>query len=159
MAVKNPLVLAADGTIQQLQAGDSLPGGGGGVDFTVNKGFVSNANKGAPVRLDSSGDALAAQADVAANAKAIGLAVSTVVSGDPANIQFAGLFSASSGEWNAITGEAGGLTPGATYYLDAAAPGGMTTVAPTTAGQVVQEMGVALTDLVFLIAIKQPILL
>jgi hypothetical protein len=35
----------------------------------------------------------------------------------------------------------GGLTPDATYFLDPAVPGGITTVDPTTVGQIVQIIG------------------
>jgi hypothetical protein len=44
-----------------------------------------------------------------------------------------------------------GLTPGARYYLDAAVAGGITDTPPAGAGNLVQEVGVALsaTELLF----------
>lgn len=55
-------------------------------------------------------------------------------------------------------GEAGvfaGLTPGASYFLDTT-PGGITTVAPSLPGQVVQRLGVALSGTVLLFDPEQP---
>lgn len=49
-----------------------------------------------------------------------------------------------------------GLTPGATYYLSATA-GGVTTTPPTTAGQIVQELGFASSTTSLHVNIKIPV--
>ena len=45
--------------------------------------------------------------------------------------------------WDGVTGQTGGLTTGANYYLSAATPGKMTTVAPSSAGDFIILLGVA----------------
>ena len=45
--------------------------------------------------------------------------------------------------WDGVTGQTGGLTTGANYYLSAATPGKMTTVAPSSAGDFIFLLGVA----------------
>lgn len=60
-------------------------------------------------------------------------------------------------DWTAITGAAA-LTPGAYYFLDAAA-GTMTTVAPTVAGTYMVRIGRAITTVVFDIEVGPLILL
>ena len=50
-----------------------------------------------------------------------------------------------------------GLTPGSTYYLSPTA-GIATTTAPTAAGQIVQELGVATSATSIHVNIKEPII-
>jgi hypothetical protein len=46
---------------------------------------------------------------------------------------------ATTGQWDAVTGGSGGLTPGVYYYVSAATAGLLTTTAPTTTGEVVKQ--------------------
>lgn len=50
-----------------------------------------------------------------------------------------------------------GLTPGATYYLDAANPGKATATAPTGTGKIVQELGFASSATNMRVNIQEPI--
>jgi hypothetical protein len=70
----------------------------------------------------------------------------------------AGLLSLTVDQWIVITGEIGGLTPGATYYLGADL-GTMTTTPPSNPGLSLVELGVALGDAQFMISRQRPILL
>jgi trimeric autotransporter adhesin len=58
-------------------------------------------------------------------------------------VRFGGVINLTTGQWDAITGGAGGLTPGTTYYLGLA-PGTLTDTAPTTG--FVRVVGVALSS-------------
>jgi len=89
-------------------------------------------SEGDYIYINSAGAAARADATSIAK-KAIGFATESVVSGAPVKVQFDDSNTALSG-----------LTPGATYYLSASTPGGVTTTAPTAAGQIVQSVGVAL---------------
>lgn len=51
----------------------------------------------------------------------------------------------------------GGLTLGATYYLSAATPGGITTVAPAVVGNIRQEIGFALSATELAVRLSTPI--
>jgi hypothetical protein len=74
-----------------------------------------------------------------------------------AAVQTDGQISATAAQWDAVTGQTGGLTAGSVYYLSATTAGQMTTTAPTTAGQYVGRIGKALSSTVFDLAIAPPI--
>ena len=62
------------------------------------------------------------------------------------NVQTDDVFTATTAQWDAVVnGESGGLTPGATYYLDPANAGKLTATVPTTAAQYVAKVGVAIS--------------
>jgi len=95
-----------------------------------------------------------ARADTVAKGRAAGLAVTSAATGFTCEYQASGRFELA--DWTAITGAAT-LTPSATYYLSAA--GGLTTVAPTTVGHMLTEVGQAVEDTVLHLHIKRPVLL
>ncbi len=93
-----------------------------------------------------------------AGANAIGL---VVVGGDltmPVRALAGGPLSLAPAVWNAVTGGAGGLMPGARYYLSATL-GQITTTAPIIPGQYVTVLGSAISDATMLIHPEPPILL
>lgn len=55
----------------------------------------------------------------------------------------AGVLTATTTQWDAATGQSGGLTPGATYFLSNTVPGRITAAPPTISGNVV-PVGVAI---------------
>ena len=151
MAVKKPIVLT-NGQLEQLQAGDSLDLGNS-VTKTNNTGGALSI--GTPV-YTSGGDAIPAQANAQGTIRVAGLIADvTVADGDPANILVDGILEATTGQWDAVTGQVGGLTEGADYFLDEANPGQLTTTAPST-GFVVR-VGHALSTTQFEIEVQQPI--
>lgn len=66
--------------------------------------------------------------------KAIGFAIEAAASGAACKIQF-----------DDTNSNLSGLTPGAVYYLSDSTAGSLTTTAPTAAGSIVQQVGVALS--------------
>ncbi len=60
-------------------------------------------------------------------------------------------------DWTAATGAAA-LSPGSSYFL-ATTPGQITTIAPTTVGQVVTRLGIAVSVQTLALDIQEPILL
>jgi len=156
MALKKPLVIVA-GQIQQIQSGDVVD-----VDVVGEVDVVSLENDtgaaalviGAPVYCKSAGKVDNAQADAVATVEVIGLvAVASIAYQASGNIQTDGVLTATTGQWDAITGDTGGLTFNDVYYLDPDTAGMLTTTAPTTTGDFVVRVGKAIstTDMEILI--------
>jgi len=88
---------------------------------------------------------------------AIGLASTPGIVGDHANVQTNGVLTLTTAEWDAITGDTGGLTRGVPYYLIPAPDDGqLTTTPPSTPGDFVVRVGIALSATDFLILICCP---
>lgn len=158
MAAKKPLVITA-GQIEQLQAGDTLDAAVSEVDV-VSK---TNDNAGpivigAPVYQKSDGDVDLGRANAQGTVQLLGLVkdVSIAAAGSGL-IQTDGVLVATTGQWDAVTGGSGGLTAGSAYYLDAATAGLLTTTAPTSVGQFVVRVGLAISTTEMEISIMPPI--
>jgi len=146
MAARKPLVIV-NGQVQQIQAGDTL-------DAIVNEVDVTQATNneagtiviGTPVYVDAAGTVKKAQADAVLTSRVLGLVQdATIATSNSGSIQTDGVFVASTGEWDAVAGTTGGLTPGINYFLDPTTAGQLTSTAPTTTGQVVVNLGLALS--------------
>jgi len=158
MAIRSPLVIV-NGQIQQLQAGDTL-------DIRAEQMQLTNDEAtpvviGAPVYSDANGGFKKARANAAATSKVIGLvgqspSITNAVAGA---VTLDGIQTATTAEWDAVTGQTGGLTFNTKYYLDPAVAGKLTITAPTTVGQLVVEVGVALSTTDLKINIQQSVLL
>lgn len=102
---------------------------------------------GTPVYVKSNGNVDKAQADSSSTVVVIGLvtdaSIATTASG---NVAIDGIVTATTGEWDTITGDTGGLTPGAFYLLDPNTAGMLTTTAPTTSGDFVAVVGIAISS-------------
>lgn len=150
MAARLPLVLV-NGAPQQLQPGDFLTGASGSAPQAAwTNGDAGSHVLGDVVYVSAADTVKKAKADAAATASpgAIALATATIANGAVGQYQTGGI----------LAGLAG-LTAGAVYYLSAATAGLMTTVAPSTPGQYVQELGVAISTTEFLFRPRTSILL
>lgn len=152
MAVKKAIVIT-NGQLEQLQVGDTLDIGNtttktnnsGGAMVIGNVVYVNGVN------------ALLARANAQATIRVAGLATGGAANASPVDILTDGILTATTGQWDAITGQVGGLTVGADYFLSAATAGLLTSTAPTTAGEFVLRVGHALSATEFEIEIQQPI--
>lgn len=160
MALRKPLVQVA-GKLQQLQAGDTL-------DATVTGGEqvqLTNDEAGAivigtPVYSDANDGVKKAQANAATTAEVIGLVGQTsIANGVAGAVQLAGPLTATTAQWDAVTGGSGGLVFRTRYYVDPTTAGKLTSTAPSTPGQVVAEVGIAFSATEMQISLKAPILL
>lgn len=160
MPARKPLVII-NGQMQQLPAGDTLNASVSEVDVVA----LTNSSGAAAVignvgYVSAAGSFSLARADASGTVEAIGLvrdaSIGIAASG---NIQTDGVLSASTAQWDAVTGQTGGLTFGAVYYLSAAIAGRLTATAPTTTGQYVLRLGKALSSVDLDVSIIQPILL
>lgn len=152
MAYKKPLVLT-NGQIEQLQVGDLID-----VRNTVLR---TNNNEdpiiiGQPVYADSASAVDLAQADDQATVRVLGLVVTaSVAATEQGEVMVDGILVATTAQWDAVTGDSGGLVPGSNYFLSAANAGKLTKVAPSTG--FVLRVGHALSTTEFEIEVQQPI--
>ena len=154
MAVKKPLVIT-NGQIEQLQSGDQL----------ANANLITRTNNnagaiviGQPVYADGAGTVDLAQADAQSTIRVAGLvADASIAAAASGSILVDSVLVATTGQWDAVTGQTGGLTPGADYFLDESSAGGLTTTAPTADGDFVVRVGHALSTTEFEIEIQQPV--
>lgn len=152
MAKKKPLVIT-NGQIERLQAGDRLD--------LANSATKTN-NSGATINIASplyvsGNDVELAQANAQSTVRVAGLAEATTANGNNIEVVADGVFTATTGEWDAVTGETGGLTAGADYFLDPDNAGQLTQTAPDASGEFVVRVGHALSDTEMEIEIAQPI--
>lgn len=146
--IKKPLVLT-DGEIEQLQSGDSLSPAPNSLSLTNGESVI--IPRCAPVFILSA-DTLGL-GDSASLPDIIGLTADDILVGGSGVVQTDGVLSAASEEWDVATGQTGGLTPGATYYLNS--PHGLTAV-PVATGFLVR-VGIAVNSTGLDIKISRPI--
>jgi hypothetical protein len=160
MALRKPLVIIS-GQIQQLASADTLDA------LVSEKDMLSLTNGEAtalvictPVYVSGVNTCKKAQANAAGTVGVVGLAaVASTAAGASASVQSDGVLTATTAQWDAVTGLTGGLTFGTLFYLDPATVGKLTATAPSTAGQYVAPLGRALSTTDFEITIATTVLL
>ncbi len=143
MATVKALVLK-NGQIEQQQPGDTLAGPVEEVDVVSLQATVA-LTAGNPVYSDGSGSCDKAKADAAGTKDVIGFATADVPISTSGSIQTDGVLNLTTTQWDAIAGTTGGLTAGSWYYLDDTTAGNITDTAPTTPGDFVCPLGIALS--------------
>lgn len=123
-----------------------MPVGIGADTATISA--TENLAAGDFVNVHNSSGAKVRKADASNGRTAHGFVLAAVTSGNPATVYF-------EGQNTGVTGK----TPGATQFLSASTAGASTETAPTTAGQVVQQLGVAASATVIVFEAEQPITL
>lgn len=158
MAARIPLVIIS-GVVQQLPSGDSIIGlGADTIELTNNN--AGSAVIGMPVYSDADDDFDLALADAAATYLVIGLVFDTTILTTASGlVQVNGILTATTAQWDAVTGETGGLTVGARYFLDPTTEGNLTQTATTTTTEYVVPVGRALSTLKMAILIETAVLL
>ena len=162
MAIKAPLVMGSDGLPQQLQPADSLASAGATyISRTVtNSEGASAIVIGAPVYAFAADAVKKAQANAKATSKLAGLGLSTTTAaGALGDIISEGVLVATAVQWDAVAGTTGGLAFGTIYFLDPVTSGKLTATPPSTVGQCVVVIGVALSTTELDLQISLPILL
>ncbi len=144
MALRKPTVMI-NGQLQDLPATDTISVTSVQTDVTaLINGEATAVAIGFAAYIFSAGTFKKALANAAATTRAIGLVYDlTITNGASGNVTTDGPMTATTTQWDAATGQTGGLTPGAPYYLDPTTAGKITPTAPTTAGQYVIQVGVA----------------
>lgn len=158
MATKKPLVIT-NGRIEQMQSGDRLdiPFSATSVIPLENEESSEALTKCMAVYISSANKAKRALANTPATSKVRGLVKTDSISPDATgDVVTNGILTATIGEWDAIAGTIGGLSPNTAYFLDFTAPGHITATAPTTEGYVT-EIGVAISTTELVVEPKTPI--
>lgn len=147
MAAKKPLVLYS-GQVSQLQAGDTLDASASEVDvFTATNGGVDGLIEGEPVYISADNTVQRGRANAAGTTRAIALCKAAVAASGTGTFQSNGQATLTTAQWDSVTGQTGGLTPGAVYYLSSATAGRLTTTAPTSGYVVVVGTGMSTTTM------------
>lgn len=162
MTTRTPLVIGADGLVQQLQAGDTIVT----ASATYSSRSVTNGEAataiviGAPVYASAADTVKRAKADAKATSALVGLGLDASISAAATgNIITGGTLVATTTQWDAVAGTTGGLTFNTTYFLDDANPGKITSTAPTTVGHCNVVVGIALSPTELELHLDAPILL
>jgi hypothetical protein len=109
------------------------------------------------VCINAAGNFKLTDADAIATSHCIGIVTASVANGATGSIAPIGIVTATTGQWDAVTSQTGGLTQ-VPYYLSATA-GKLTVTAPVTVGQVVAPIGEGLSTTEFLVKIQAPTVL
>jgi hypothetical protein len=161
MALRKPIVIVG-GQLQQLQSTDTLDSPQAGGDVVMQTNDEAGAIViGTPVYNDVNDGVKKAKADASGTKDVIGLMrdASTAAAASGA-VQVNGVLSATTGQWDTAFGTSGGLTKGTRYYLSGTTAGLGAGTAPSTVGQYVVELGLALSTTELLLSAPfRPILL
>ncbi len=158
MSARKPLVIV-NGQIQQLQAGDTLDAMSSEVDIvSKTNGNASPIVICTPVYVKVDGTVDMAKADASGTVQVLGLVKDTSIAASASGaIQTDGVLVATTGQWDTVAGTTGGLTAGTVYYVDPSTAGKLTATAPTTTGQFVVRVGLALSTTELDISTTAPI--
>lgn len=160
MAARIPLVIV-NGEIEQLQAGDYiLVPISGAIEVALTNDNAGALVKGTAVYMTAADHCDKAKASSSVLAMMVGIVNETsITAGASGVVATEGIVTATTAQWDAVAGTTGGLTFATRYYLDPATAGLLTSTAPTTVGQYVVEVGIALSTTELKLAIQKRILL
>ena len=128
----------------------------GSGDFTAENKDAGTIYAGMAVAIHASGiGVIKAQAD-SIGTRSVGLAIADKAPTFAATIRTGGVLTLS--DWTNVIGSVN-LSAFAVYYLDESTAGMLTTTAPTSATQIVQRIGTAVSATSLDIEVEQPILL
>lgn len=123
------------------------------ITTTMTNAEASGINIGQPVYVFSGDNVKKGIANATGTRRIIGLVSDTTINAAASgNIAITGLMTATTGQWDAVTGQTGGLTPDAIYYLDNTTAGKMSSTAPSTGW--VCPIGIALSTTRFKIQVQ-----
>ena len=162
MALRNPIVVGANNELQALQAGDqvNVSTAGAAVRLMTNAEPATALAIGMPVYVSATNAVKRAQANAMATSNVYGIMFDVTTAALAfGQVAVDGVVTATTTQWDAVTGQTGGLTPNATYYLDPTTIAKLTTASITTPGQVIQQVGKAGSITDFEICIGPRILL
>ena len=142
MAQKKPLVLNS-GQIEQLQS----------TDYIANNDIpqLTNGNAGSivigtVVYASGVNTVDKARGNAVGTTNVIGLVYdATIVAAASGGVLMDGIMSATTGQWDAVAGTTGGLTRDTIYFLSSATAGLLTDTAPTSVGEFVVSVGIAIS--------------
>ena len=147
-------LLSTNGTVVTLTDPATLGGGSNAVFKSLTNADSVTLPIGTPVSAQSPGVVQAKSSD--ATRPAVGVVAAAGAVGVACLVQLSGALQLS--DWTAVLGVAS-LVPRQLYFVDPVTPGKLTMTVPTTAGQLLQIVGVGLTTDTLGLQIEQPLLL
>ena len=138
--------------LQGYQGFQGTAGSGGSSSISLQAD--ANITIGNVVYVSASGHCNLAQANSATTTLAIGFAGASITSGSSGNITVQGTVTLTTAQWDAVAGTSGGLVFNTPYYVSATTAGNITATAPTTAGQYVTPVGIAISATTLLIILE-----
>lgn len=96
------------------------------------------------------------RANAAGTSEVVGVNIGAAAEDEPGFAKYAGPVTLTTAEWDAVAGTTGGLTPGARYYLSTATAGKLTATPPSTEGQFLCPVGLALSATTLLVQTTAP---
>lgn len=164
MAARRPVYIdTTTGELTRFSATDTFANEVDFLTVTNPAAAAAGANDippGAPVYCIAADQVAEAQANALATAKVIALATETIPKNNGSGVaQTDGRLTLTTGQWDTITGQVGGLTAGSKYYLSPTTSGQMTTAPPSADGQVLSPLGTAKSTTAFEITIGTRIVL
>jgi len=162
MTVREPLVII-NGQIQQLPSGDTIngtPPAGSDTVIVATNNQGSTINKCMAVYLDVADSVKLASANGAAATKFFGFVDDDDIgTGNTGNIRYSGIMTGNTAQWDAVTGETGGLVANQVYYLSSTDSGNTVNAAPTAASKYVVPVGIGINETDLLIYQRSTVLL
>lgn len=127
----------------RITAGSNVQDGASVVQVT--NGEASAISVGRAVYISSGDTVRLANANAASTKNVVGLVYDASISAAATGaVSTSGIVVATTGQWDSVTGQSGGLTASARYYLSNTTAGSLTTTAPTTG--YVAPIGLALSS-------------
>jgi len=127
-------------------------GTGSGISTSLQNNNGTSIVIGEAVYISAAGQVSKANANSGSTYAVVGLVADTSIADTASgSIAIAGTLTATTGQWDTVTGGSGGLTAGAQYYLSDTTAGRLTTTPPSTTGRYVVNVGRALSTTVMLI--------
>jgi hypothetical protein len=142
MAQKKPLVLNG-GQIEQLQSTDYISNN----DIPqLTNGNAGSLVIGTPVYASGANTVDKARANAVGTTNVVGLVYDASISAAASGgVLMDGILSATTGQWDAVAGTTGGLTRDTYYYLSTSTAGLLTSTAPSSVGEFVVSVGIAIS--------------
>jgi hypothetical protein len=128
-----------------------------GATTTLINNSGGTVNPGEAIYINGAGRFGLAIASAYSTAGAIAFTNARINAGASGNITTGGTLQLATAQWDAFTGQSGGLTSGLLYFLSPTTAGHITTVPPSTPGQLVVVVGRAMSPTVILSANNETI--
>ena len=158
MSQRKPLTII-NGYVQELPSGDTVEGAVAAHSVSLTNANASAITKGQVVYVSAADTVDLARANADGTSKVFGLvSAASIANGASGSIQTDGILSQATTDWDALTGQSSGLTPGADYILSPDTAGSLVLRSSTIdSGEWLVQIGKAVSTTDLLIDIEDGI--
>lgn len=150
-----PGAFGIEGDCITIGGTNDCAGGDGGLDYS--KQTDDDTTAGQPVYATIAGSYKLARATGLPEVKVVGFAVADALSGFVLTARVGGNLTLTIAQWDVVTGDAGGLTPSAYYWLDPSTFGMISKTSPASAPNWSAKVGRAIDATTLAILPQYPI--